>query len=103
MKGRRMRGSVGSATVCTNLLGMDVVIEFDYEITCEAIPQSYDEPSSPMEYETFFTGLYEDKPGIEHKPKDYLETPAWLVTLLDEYLSESDRVYDEIVKDISEY
>ena len=32
------RGTQGSTFICTNLLGMDVVIEFDYEITCDAIP-----------------------------------------------------------------
>ena len=97
------RGTQGSTFICTNLLGMDVVIEFDYEITCDAIPWSYDEPSSPIEWETTFTGMYEDKPGLEHKPKYYLEVPKWMEILLEEFIVEHDDTRSAILKDLEEY
>ena len=99
----RNRGRQGCSEICVNLLGMDIVIEFDYEITCDAIPQSWDEPASGMEYEVTYTGVYEDKPGInKHQPKNYLDVPPWLETVFQEYLENSDRTYDEIVSDLED-
>ena len=83
----RNYGRQGSANIFVTMLNsIDMVVEFDYTITCDAIAQSYDEPASPMEYEVVFTGLYEDAPNIKHRPKNYLDTPMWLVDILQEYL-----------------
>ena len=100
----KYRGRQGCGDVCVTLLEtIDLVIEFDYEITCDAIPQSYDEPASGMEYEVTYTGVYEDKPGLsKHAPKNYLEVPPWLETVFQEYLEESDKTYDEIVRDLED-
>ncbi len=100
----KYRGHQGCAFVCHTLFEtLDIVIEFDYEITCDAIPQSWDEPASGMEYEVTYTGIYEDKPGMsKHAPKDYLEVPLWLEKVLQEYLEESDSVYDAIARDLED-
>ena len=99
----RNRGRQGCSEICVNLLGMDIVIEFDYEITCDAIPQSYDEPASGMEYEVTYTGVYRDEAGwSKNQPKQYLDVPPWLETVFQEYLENSDRTYDEIVSDLED-
>lgn len=103
----RNRGKQGCSFVCARMLdSIDLVIEFDYEITCDAIPQSWDEPASDMEYEVTFTGVYEDTPEANNNniPKKYLDTPPWLERAFQDYLEENmEDVYHQIAKDLEEW
>lgn len=104
MKRRSLRGHQGCAYISYLLFEtMDTIIEFDYEITCEDIPASYDEPASSMEYEVKFTGMYEDTPNAKYHPKKYLDVPLWLEALLNDFLQESNSVYDAICSNLEGY
>lgn len=97
---RKYLGHEGNTSINASLFDVDMVIEFDYKITCDAIPSSHDEPASGMEYEVSFTGLYEDDLKKRFSLKEYLDTPKWLVDILQEYLENCEDVYYAIEQDM---
>ena len=93
----------GSSFICENILGRDMVIDFDYEIIyegCEAKlygPPENCYPAEPMEYDLTFVGISYDAPNSQH-----LEVPDWLKETIEEYLAESDDVYERIQSEAAE-
>lgn len=101
--------NTGSSFVCTNILDRDMVIYFDYKITHYGCPaKTYGPPENcypaePMEYEVTFSGIIEDVPNFKNKiPPNYLDTPSWLVNIIEEYLNNSNEVYEIINQEQSD-
>ena len=79
------------------ILHKELTVEFDYKITAPGAPESgpsyYSggEPAEPMEYEAFNIELFDNNTK--------LEMPKWLEEIIEEELSNSESVYQNIDED----
>lgn len=104
---RSDRGSTGTGVSCGTIFETDMVIEFDYIITYEGCKaRTYGDPddcypAEDPEYDIEGIRVYEDLPQYRDKPQDivYLDVPAWLRTIIINYLEESGDVIEQINKD----